>query len=129
MGDEDDGVTDALEWAKRVTAEAERREHDRAVRAAGGGIGVPDGWEATKAGFLAEVAERDAQVRGVLVERVAAALAERLEGEFLDPADVESMSRAAGVAVDVLAEFLNPALVVRPSSGPWVSWGGDGVGP
>lgn len=59
------------------------------------------------ASFTAQAAEREVQVRAVLTERVRAELQFRLAGEFLDPADGESMRRAAEVAVGVFVEWIH----------------------
>lgn len=74
-----------------------------------GGIGAPPGWAETRAQLLADAAATEAQARAALIDRVRAELQFRLDGEFMDPADGESMRRAAEVAVEVFVEWLrNP---------------------
>lgn len=54
----------------------------RATRAAGFGVGVPAGWEETKAAFLAEREAADAAAREALVARIREAMLADLVVQF-----------------------------------------------
>lgn len=71
---------------------------------------VPDAFmRGVEAAFRVEVERCEAEARAVLTDRVQAELQSRLDGEFMDPSDGDSMRRAAEVAVSVFVEWLrNP---------------------
>lgn len=99
-----------------------------------GGIGAPPDWEATKREVLEQTAAAEASARAVLTERVAEALADSDTGQDAIPWDElsdygkDQQRVMAAAAVQVFAAWLRNPLG-RPTDGPWVSWGGDGVGP
>lgn len=119
--------------ADLVAADAEYSRMRGVAEGFGIGQVVPEAFTArVEQQFRAEVGRREAEARAVLTERVRAALQEAAGApmlwEYLD--DEETHAKVEGLAdaaVDVFVEWLrNPP--GRPESGPWATWGGDGVG-